>query len=187
MSEMSYLQTHLSLCASCQSKFDSVNKQMESMEMEVMEARLIRASELNGEMDEDDTGWNHTRTHVLHMCSRGAKLTKKHIQYTKPLLNGDAAWERFRNKLNTTKPDVDFSQLSGCKQAKLSLYPLPYPLLEIQFQAKTHHRYYSWLVLECSFLLRVSVLFTNRQVKPSFSSKTLCYEVNLQCVQSFIC
>lgn len=26
------------------------------MEMEVMEARLIRASELNGEMDDDDTG-----------------------------------------------------------------------------------------------------------------------------------
>ena len=39
-----------------QAKFDSTNKQMESMEMEVMEARLIRASELNGEMDDDDTG-----------------------------------------------------------------------------------------------------------------------------------
>lgn len=39
-----------------QSKFDSMNKQMESMEMEVMEARLIRASELNGEMDDDGTG-----------------------------------------------------------------------------------------------------------------------------------
>lgn len=33
-----------------------MKKQMESMEMEVMEARLIRASELNGEMDDDDTG-----------------------------------------------------------------------------------------------------------------------------------
>lgn len=39
-----------------QVKFDSVNKQMESMEMEVMEARLIRASELNGEMEDDDSG-----------------------------------------------------------------------------------------------------------------------------------
>lgn len=39
-----------------QAKFDSMNKQMESMEMEVMEARLIRASELNGEMEDDDTG-----------------------------------------------------------------------------------------------------------------------------------
>uniref|UniRef100_A0A672YNX1 Myosin XVIIIAb n=1 Tax=Sphaeramia orbicularis TaxID=375764 RepID=A0A672YNX1_9TELE len=39
-----------------QAKFDSMKKQMESMEMEVMEARLIRASELNGEMDDDDTG-----------------------------------------------------------------------------------------------------------------------------------
>ncbi|XP_016120016.1 unconventional myosin-XVIIIa-like, partial [Sinocyclocheilus grahami] len=39
-----------------QAKFDTMKKQMESMEMEVMEARLIRASELNGEMDDDDTG-----------------------------------------------------------------------------------------------------------------------------------
>lgn len=39
-----------------QAKFDSMNKQMESMEMEVMEARLIRASELNGEMEDDDAG-----------------------------------------------------------------------------------------------------------------------------------
>lgn len=39
-----------------QAKFEAMKKQMESMEMEVMEARLIRASELNGEMDDDDTG-----------------------------------------------------------------------------------------------------------------------------------
>ncbi|XP_030648247.1 unconventional myosin-XVIIIa [Chanos chanos] len=37
-----------------QAKFDAMKKQMESMEMEVMEARLIRASELNGEIDDDD-------------------------------------------------------------------------------------------------------------------------------------
>ena len=54
-----------SLCR--QTKFDSVNKQMESMEMEVMEARLIRASELNGEMDDDDTGLNDTFAHTV--CS----------------------------------------------------------------------------------------------------------------------
>lgn len=35
---------------------------MDSMEMEVMEARLIRASELNGEMDDDDTGQTHSYT-----------------------------------------------------------------------------------------------------------------------------
>lgn len=46
-----------SVCVfSCQAKFDAMKKQMESVEMEVMEARLIRASELNGEMDDDDTG-----------------------------------------------------------------------------------------------------------------------------------
>lgn len=45
-----------------QGKFDNMKKQMESMEMEVMEARLIRASELNGEMDDDDTGMRYSYT-----------------------------------------------------------------------------------------------------------------------------
>lgn len=45
-----------------QGKFDNMKKQMESMEMEVMEARLIRASELNGEMDDDDTGMTYSYT-----------------------------------------------------------------------------------------------------------------------------
>ncbi|XP_077421507.1 myosin-XVIIIa isoform X5 [Vanacampus margaritifer] len=39
-----------------QVQFDNMKKQMESMEMEVMEARLIRASELNGVLDDDETG-----------------------------------------------------------------------------------------------------------------------------------
>ncbi|XP_063002472.1 unconventional myosin-XVIIIa isoform X6 [Elgaria multicarinata webbii] len=39
-----------------QAKYDALKKQMDSMEMEVMEARLIRAAELNGEMDDDDSG-----------------------------------------------------------------------------------------------------------------------------------
>lgn len=37
-----------------QAKFDSMKKQLESQEMEVMEARLIKTSELNGELDDDD-------------------------------------------------------------------------------------------------------------------------------------
>uniref|UniRef100_A0A8C8S7Q4 Unconventional myosin-XVIIIa n=1 Tax=Pelusios castaneus TaxID=367368 RepID=A0A8C8S7Q4_9SAUR len=39
-----------------QAKYDALKKQMDSMEMEVMEARLIRAAEVNGELDEDDSG-----------------------------------------------------------------------------------------------------------------------------------
>lgn len=31
-----------------------MKKQLESQEMEVMEARLIKTSELNGELDDDD-------------------------------------------------------------------------------------------------------------------------------------
>lgn len=37
-----------------QAKFDAVKKQLESQEMEVMEARLMKTSELNGELDDDD-------------------------------------------------------------------------------------------------------------------------------------
>lgn len=35
-------------------KFETVKKQFESQEMEVMEARLIKTSELNGELDDDN-------------------------------------------------------------------------------------------------------------------------------------
>ncbi|XP_034460154.1 unconventional myosin-XVIIIa isoform X4 [Hippoglossus hippoglossus] len=61
-----------------QTKFDSVTKQMESMEMEVMEARLIRASELNGEMDDDDTGgeWRLKYERAI----REIEFTKKRLQ-----------------------------------------------------------------------------------------------------------
>ncbi|XP_062329811.1 unconventional myosin-XVIIIa isoform X10 [Osmerus eperlanus] len=61
-----------------QTKFDSMKKQMESMEMEVMEARLLRASELNGELDEDDTGgeWRLKYKRAI----REIEFTKKRLQ-----------------------------------------------------------------------------------------------------------
>lgn len=37
-----------------QIKFEAVKKQLESQEMEVMEARLMKTSELNGELDDDN-------------------------------------------------------------------------------------------------------------------------------------
>lgn len=37
-----------------QMKFEAVKKQLESQEMEVMEARLMKTSELNGEVDDDN-------------------------------------------------------------------------------------------------------------------------------------
>ncbi|XP_026082176.1 unconventional myosin-XVIIIa-like isoform X2 [Carassius auratus] len=61
-----------------QAKFDTMKKQTDSMEMEVMEARLIRASELNGEMDEDDTGgeWRLKYERAI----REIEFTKKRLQ-----------------------------------------------------------------------------------------------------------
>ncbi|XP_055081910.1 unconventional myosin-XVIIIa isoform X4 [Periophthalmus magnuspinnatus] len=61
-----------------QAKFDQMKKQMESMEMEVMEARLIRASELNGELDDDDSGgeWRLKYERAI----REIEFTKKRLQ-----------------------------------------------------------------------------------------------------------
>lgn len=37
-----------------QIKFEVLKKQLESQEMEVMEARIMKTSELNGELNDDD-------------------------------------------------------------------------------------------------------------------------------------
>lgn len=66
-----------------QAKFDSMKKQMDSMEMEVMEARLIRASELNGEMDDDETGKSTlSETYTLII----KKKTLREAIYIQPLI-----------------------------------------------------------------------------------------------------
>uniref|UniRef100_A0A6Q2YDU7 Myosin XVIIIA b n=1 Tax=Esox lucius TaxID=8010 RepID=A0A6Q2YDU7_ESOLU len=61
-----------------QTKFDSMKKSMDSMEMEVMEARLIRASELNGETDDNDSGgeWRLKYERAI----REIEFTKKRLQ-----------------------------------------------------------------------------------------------------------
>uniref|UniRef100_A0A3Q3IM08 Myosin XVIIIAb n=1 Tax=Monopterus albus TaxID=43700 RepID=A0A3Q3IM08_MONAL len=61
-----------------QARFDSMRIQVESMEMEVMEARLIRASELNGETDDDNTGgeWRLKYERAI----KEIEFTKKRLQ-----------------------------------------------------------------------------------------------------------
>uniref|UniRef100_A0A673L5M5 Unconventional myosin-XVIIIa-like n=1 Tax=Sinocyclocheilus rhinocerous TaxID=307959 RepID=A0A673L5M5_9TELE len=59
-----------------QVKFDAVKKQMESMEMEIMEARLLQASELNGEVDNDGGEWRLKYERVI----RHTEFTKKKLQ-----------------------------------------------------------------------------------------------------------
>uniref|UniRef100_A0A663MIE8 Unconventional myosin-XVIIIa n=1 Tax=Athene cunicularia TaxID=194338 RepID=A0A663MIE8_ATHCN len=65
-------------CVPSQAKYDALKKQMESMEMEVMEARLIRAAELNGELDDDDSGgeWRLKYERAV----REIDFTKKRLQ-----------------------------------------------------------------------------------------------------------
>ncbi|XP_045840485.1 unconventional myosin-XVIIIa isoform X14 [Meles meles] len=61
-----------------QTQYDALKKQMEVMEMEVMEARLIRAAEINGEVDDDDTGgeWRLKYERAV----REVDFTKKRLQ-----------------------------------------------------------------------------------------------------------
>ncbi|KAM7069426.1 unconventional myosin-XVIIIa isoform 11-T12 [Molossus nigricans] len=61
-----------------QTQYDALKKQMEVMEMEVMEARLIRAAEINGEVDEDDAGgeWRLKYERAV----REVDFTKKRLQ-----------------------------------------------------------------------------------------------------------
>ncbi|XP_077448363.1 unconventional myosin-XVIIIa-like [Stigmatopora argus] len=67
-----------------QAKFDAVKKQMEAQEMEVMEARLMKTSELNGEFhghdddDDDDAGgeWRIKYNRAI----REMEFTKKKLQ-----------------------------------------------------------------------------------------------------------
>ncbi|KAM9455864.1 unconventional myosin-XVIIIa isoform 6-T6 [Clarias gariepinus] len=62
-----------------QTKFDEMKKQMGSMEVEVMEARLLRATELNGEMDEDDETGGEWKL-KYDRAVREIDFTKKKLQ-----------------------------------------------------------------------------------------------------------
>ncbi|XP_074869502.1 unconventional myosin-XVIIIa isoform X4 [Carettochelys insculpta] len=61
-----------------QAKYEALKKQLDAMEMEVMEARFIRAAELNGEADEDDSGgeWRLKCERAI----REAELSRKRLQ-----------------------------------------------------------------------------------------------------------
>ncbi|XP_045381277.1 unconventional myosin-XVIIIa isoform X9 [Lemur catta] len=61
-----------------QTQHDALKKKMEVMEMEVMEARLIRAAEVNGEVDDDDAGGEWRLKYERAM--REVDFTKKRLQ-----------------------------------------------------------------------------------------------------------
>ncbi|XP_043085214.1 unconventional myosin-XVIIIa-like isoform X7 [Puntigrus tetrazona] len=63
-----------------QVKFDAVKKQMDSMEMEIMEARLLQASELNGEMDNDGDDSGGEWRLKYERAIRDTEFTKKKLQ-----------------------------------------------------------------------------------------------------------
>uniref|UniRef100_A0A673XBM2 Myosin XVIIIAa n=1 Tax=Salmo trutta TaxID=8032 RepID=A0A673XBM2_SALTR len=62
-----------------QAMFDLMKKQMECMEMEVMEARLIRTAELNEDVDDDDDSGGEWRL-KYDRAIRETEFTKKRLQ-----------------------------------------------------------------------------------------------------------
>ncbi|XP_038861610.1 unconventional myosin-XVIIIa-like [Salvelinus namaycush] len=64
-----------------QAKFDLMKKQMECMEMEVMEARLIRMAEINGDMDDEDDDAGGEWRSKYDRAIRETEFTKKRLQH----------------------------------------------------------------------------------------------------------
>ncbi|XP_062261681.1 unconventional myosin-XVIIIa-like isoform X2 [Platichthys flesus] len=62
-----------------QAKFDAMKKQLESQEMEVMEARLMKTADLNGEMDSDDDAGGEWQI-KYNRAIREMEFTKKKLQ-----------------------------------------------------------------------------------------------------------
>ncbi|XP_041741916.1 unconventional myosin-XVIIIa isoform X2 [Coregonus clupeaformis] len=62
-----------------QAMFDLMKKQMECMEIEVIEARLIRTAELNGDVDDDDDSGGEWRL-KYDRAIRETEFTKKRLQ-----------------------------------------------------------------------------------------------------------
>nr|XP_043897918.1 unconventional myosin-XVIIIa-like isoform X3 [Solea senegalensis] len=62
-----------------QAKFDAMKKKLEAQEMELMEARLMKTSELNGEMDNDDDAGGEWRI-KYNRAIREMDFTKQKLQ-----------------------------------------------------------------------------------------------------------
>ncbi|XP_019714468.1 unconventional myosin-XVIIIa-like isoform X2 [Hippocampus comes] len=62
-----------------QAKFEATKKQMEAQEMEVMEARLMKTSELNGELEDDDDAGGEWRI-KYNRAIREMEFTQKKLQ-----------------------------------------------------------------------------------------------------------
>ncbi|XP_058532693.1 unconventional myosin-XVIIIa isoform X5 [Ochotona princeps] len=93
-----------------QGQYDALKKQMEVMEMEVMEARLIRAAELNGEVDDDDTGgeWRLKYERAV----REVDFTKKRLQqeFEDKLEVEQQSKRQLERRLGDLQADSDESQ-----------------------------------------------------------------------------
>ncbi|TEA28513.1 hypothetical protein DBR06_SOUSAS2010148, partial [Sousa chinensis] len=93
-----------------QTQYDALKKKMEVMEMEVMEARLIRAAEINGEVDDDDTGgeWRLRYERAV----REVDFTKKRLEqeFEDKLEVEQQSKRQLERRLGDLQADSDESQ-----------------------------------------------------------------------------
>ncbi|XP_073653887.1 unconventional myosin-XVIIIa isoform X6 [Tursiops truncatus] len=93
-----------------QTQYDALKKKMEVMEMEVMEARLIRAAEINGEVDDDDTGgeWRLKYERAV----REVDFTKKRLEqeFEDKLEVEQQSKRQLERRLGDLQADSDESQ-----------------------------------------------------------------------------
>ncbi|XP_024590420.1 unconventional myosin-XVIIIa isoform X6 [Neophocaena asiaeorientalis asiaeorientalis] len=93
-----------------QTQYDALKKKTEVMEMEVMEARLIRAAEINGEVDDDDTGgeWRLKYERAV----REVDFTKKRLQqeFEDKLEVEQQSKRQLERRLGDLQADSDESQ-----------------------------------------------------------------------------
>ncbi|XP_062393325.1 unconventional myosin-XVIIIa [Sardina pilchardus] len=97
-----------------QSKFEAIKKQMEAMEMEVMEARLLRASELNGDLDDDDDDTGGEWRLKYERAIRESDFTKKRLQqeFDDKLETEKTSKRQLERRLADLQADQDESQRS---------------------------------------------------------------------------
>ncbi|XP_048853883.1 unconventional myosin-XVIIIa-like isoform X3 [Brienomyrus brachyistius] len=96
-----------------QVKYDAVRKQAESMEVEVMEARLSRAVELNGDLDDDDDAGGAWRVKYERAVREADFNKKRHQQEFEDKLETEQQSRRHvERKLADLQADSDEAQRS---------------------------------------------------------------------------
>lgn len=76
-----------------QIKFEGVKKQLESQEMEVMEARIMKTSELNGELNDEDDDAGQCSGELRGVTERHLQCTQVCFSLNHNVLSENRSWD----------------------------------------------------------------------------------------------